>query len=670
MNRTTVMVLALVVLLAHILAMHHDSAGAFALPSDEAHVNFHIARNLVHAQGTVWSAGATPAAILEEGGTSLFWTLIAAAGELWEFSPIRITAALGILCALLTMLTVARLSRDRLVGVAATVFLVVSGPLAATAADGTETALFTLLIAVTFLSQERRRSKWVGSCLALLVLTKSVGILWVLGFLVAALFQRRSCPAGSRLRLGVAFLPPVIVFAVFGFARTAHGAPFFAPDLRALMAVDAESIALGLSSLLALVRGTVAPALLLLPALQLLSGTLTGTGRRALGLTVLGATYIVLTGGDGDPMHAVWVPVLPLAYLAVQEALISGLDRRPKLEGLAWAAISIACLGSVLASKIPGNLGPLPTGTLLEAMARNDDRSREAYGAEWSGRIAVTRDIRRAERLRAVGLFFRHSEGIAPDAVILTPWPGAIGYLSQRRVVDLLGRTEALPGLDRVAPRTGRVRADTVAALKLRPDFIVPLIEDRVHSPTQAEFIQVWLERYDTIGPTEQRKLELLEALADYELVAVPIPARQAERGAPSDVPAFLLRRRDLGLAPTLTIKTGVVRENRFTVSLSHSSHLQIAELEVRIDAPNGSVWYLRPDGVFVRDEAVRARTDALVFPTGDRKVELIYAQLGLQLSKAGVPKQGLRMTARLLNPFADETDEFSVACEPVVADF
>ncbi|MDG1501140.1 MAG: hypothetical protein P8R48_14390 [Planctomycetota bacterium] len=666
MNRTTVLVLALVVLLAHILAMHHDSTGAFALPSDEAHVNFHIARNLVHAQGTVWSAGATPAAILEEGGTSLVWTLVAAAGEIWESSPIRITSALGILCALLTIVTVARLSRSRLVGVAATVLLVVSGPLAATAADGTEIALYTLLVAAGFLFFERRRSKWVGGCLTLLVLTKSIGIIWVLGFLIAELSLRRKCVGKARLRLEFAFLPPVLAFVAFSLARTSYGATFFAPDLQALATVDGESIALGLSSLLALIRGTVAPALVLLPIVQLLRGKLGGTGRRALGLALLGATYVVLTGGANAPMHAVWVPILPLAYFAVQEALIASLDHRPKLEGLAWAALSISCFGSVLASKIPGDLGPLPTRPLLQAMARNDELSLEAHGAEWSGRLAVSRDIWRAERLRAVGLFFRHSLGIAPDAVILTPWPGAIGYLSERTVVDLLGRTAALPGHEAVTSRRGRVRSDTVAALLTRPDFVVPMIADRAYAPTQVEFIQDWLERYDTIGPTEERKLELLEALGDYELVTVPIPSRQAD----SNAAAFLLRRSDLGLAPKLTIKTRVARENRFTVSLSHSSHLQIAELEVRVDTVDGSAWYLRPDGVFVREKPVRSRTEALVFPTGDRKVELVYAQLGPHLSHVGIPAKGLRMTARLLNPFSDETDLFSLACEPVETDF
>ncbi len=665
MNRTTVLVLALVILLAHILAMHHDSTGAFALPSDEAHVNFHIARNLVHNHGTAWSANGTPAAILEEGGTSLLWTLIAALGEWYAYSPIRLTAVLGILCALLTMAAVARLSRDRLVGVTATVFLVVSGPLAATAANGTETALFTMLIALSFLSLERRRSKWLGVGLALLVLTRSVGIIWVFGFLAAAFRQRKQCEGQTKLRLITAFAPAFVAFCAFGLGRIYHGVPFLAPDLRALLATNTDTIALGFSSLMGLITGTVAPVMILLPLLQLPLGKLTGTGKRALGLAALGTVYVVLTGGDSSPMHAVWLPVLPLAYLAVHESLIGGLDRRPSWEGIAWFAIATACLGSVLASKIPGDIGPLPTNRLLESMARNDVRSAEAYGVDWGGRPAVSRAIRTSERLRAAALFFRFGANIAPQSVILTPWPGAMGYLSQRRVVDLLGRTEALPGSNTVNPRTGRIRADTVAALGERPEYIVPLILDRTHPPSLDEFIQTWLERYDEIGPTDERKDELRVALEPYQLVAVPIPAHEEDRGAPSDAPAFLLRRRDLGLEPKLEITLD--NGSRFRVLLTHPGHHQIAELEVRVDTPEGEAWYLRPDGVFVQGPPIRTRTEALLFPTGDRKVELVYAQFATELSKDGAPLPGMRLTARLLNPFSDPAEVFSSVCEPLV---
>jgi hypothetical protein len=670
MNRTTVLVLALLVLLAHILAMHHDSTGAFALPSDEAHVNFHIARNLVHNHGTVWAAGASPAAILEEGGTSLLWTLVAALGEWYAYSPIRLTAAIGIICALSTMVAVARLSRDRLVGVTATVFLVVSGPLAASAGNGTETALFTMLIALSFLSLERRRSGWLGVSLALLVLTRSVGILWVLGFLVAAILQRRACKGETQVKLGAAFLPAVVAFTIFGLIRVGYGASFLAPDLRALFETDMETVRLGLSSLLGLVKGTAAPALVLLALIQLPLGKLSGTGRRALGLTALGTAYVVITGGSSSPMYAVWTPILPLAYISVQEALIGGLHRRPAFEGLAWSAIALACLGSVLASKLPSNLGPIPTASLLNAMGRNDTRSQEAYGTTWGGRPAVAQAIRSSERLRAAGLFFRFGQNIAPDSVILTPWPGAMGYLSQRRVVDLLGRTEPPVGKAHVTPRTGRMRADTVAVLGTLPDYVVPMIADRLHPPTQAEFIQTWLERYDEIGPTEERKQQLRGALEPYQLVAVPIPAHEEDRGSPSDTPAFLLRLRSLELEPKLQIRIDNSGRSRFHITLVHSGHHQIAELEVRVDAPDGSTWYLRPDGAFIENTPVRARTEAFVFPTGEREVELIFAQLGSQLTLDGAPIPGLRLTARLINPFSEPEDAFAAVCEPLVLDF
>ena len=334
MNRTTVLILALVLFLAHILALHHDQAGAFALPSDIAHVNFQVGRNLVHGQGSVWWPGGTPAAMLEEGGTSLVWVLVATWAEFWSWSPVRTASALGILAALLAVACTARLSRDRLVGVTATVLLVVSGPFAASAADGTEVALMTLLATLAFLSLERRRSAWLGGSLALLVLTGSIGVVLVAGFLLAALDSRRG--EGRRLHLGRSFLPPLAAFVVLVAARLAHGAAALTPDLQLLVTPELPRLELGLLSLEGFVRGTIAPLLVLHPLAQLALGRLSGTGRRALGLGILWLAVVVLTGGSGRPMHAAFVPALPLLFLAVQEAFVGGLDRKPQLEWLAW----------------------------------------------------------------------------------------------------------------------------------------------------------------------------------------------------------------------------------------------------------------------------------------------------------------------------------------------
>lgn len=642
MNRTTVLILALVLLLAHVLAMHHDSAGAFALPSDLAHVDFRIARNAIHGQGTTWTAGATAAAIAEEGGTSLLWVMIAAGAELVSVSPVRTSAVVGILAALLTMACMARLSRDRLIGVTATVLLVCSGPFAACAADGTETTLYALLLSLAFLAQERGRSRVLGVSLALAVLTRSDAIIMVAGLLIIALLRRRS--ERGHIRLTVAFVPPVAAFAALVGIRVLHNASPITAQLAAIFAFDPVQIKVGLWSLEALVRGTVAPLLLLLPLAQLPFGGLSGTGRRALGLTCLGTAAVVLSGASASPMHAAFVPLLPLAFIAVQEAFIEGLERRPKLEWAVWSSLALACLASTLASKMPGNIGPLPTAGMLRAMARENPVRKEAFGNEWNGRLGVADELLAAERLRAVGIFFR--DQVTPDATVLSPWPGAIGYLSRLRVTDLLGRTQAAAG-ESTAAWTGRRRTDVVAALQTLPDYIVPMIAGRLRPPTQVELITRWLERFDTLGNTPERRSAMVAALEPYELVAVPTPARESDLLAPASAPAFLLRRLDLKLSPILNV---VQKDGQLEIRLRHPGHHQIAELEVRATTADGRARFLRPTGDFESETPVRARTEILLFPTGDRRINLITAKMPESLA-------GAQLRVRLVNPFSDADD-------------
>ena len=653
MNRTTVLILALVLFLAHVLALHHDQAGAFALPSDLAHVNFQVGRNLVHGQGSVWWPGGTPAAILEEGATSVLWVLLAAWAELWTWSPVRTSAFVGIVAALVAVACTARLSRGRLVGVTATVLLVVSGPFAATASDGTETTLFTMLLALSFLALERRRSAWLGGSLAGLVLTGSLGLVMVPGFLLAAVALRRC--EGRRLSLARAFLPPAVAGAVLVGGRLAHGIPALTPDLALLLAPDPARWTLGLYGLEALVRGTIAPLLLVLPLLQLLTRRLSGTGLRALGLGVLWLTLVVATGAGGRPMHAAFVPALPLLYLAVQEAVVGGLDRRPRLEGLTWAGLTLACLGSVLGSKFPGDLGPVPTGPALWAMAENRPPVVEAFGAEHTGRLQLAAELHAGERRRALGIFLR--DQVAADARILSPWPGAIGYLARRHVVDLLGRVETP-----AASWRGRVRTDVVAALEQRVEYVVPLIADRLRAPGRDELVTTLLERYDVEGATPERRGLLETALAPYELVAVPVPEREQELGLPSAAPGYLLRLRDLGLAPRL----GLVRDGAggVGVQVEHAGHHQIVELELTMTGPDGVRRWVRPDGSLA-DEPVLARTETLLFPTGTRSVELMGLRpTGPTGDEAGAGPRRLR--ARLLTPFSDPADPLAPACEAV----
>ena len=56
MNRTIALFLALVVLLAHTLAIYSSESGALAPPYDFAHVAFRMARNVVQNGVFAWNA--------------------------------------------------------------------------------------------------------------------------------------------------------------------------------------------------------------------------------------------------------------------------------------------------------------------------------------------------------------------------------------------------------------------------------------------------------------------------------------------------------------------------------------------------------------------------------------------------------------------------------------
>ena len=58
MNRSIALFVALVVLLAHVLAIHNDGEGNFAFPYDQAYVVFRLARHLVREGELAWNLGA------------------------------------------------------------------------------------------------------------------------------------------------------------------------------------------------------------------------------------------------------------------------------------------------------------------------------------------------------------------------------------------------------------------------------------------------------------------------------------------------------------------------------------------------------------------------------------------------------------------------------------
>ena len=647
MNRTIALFLALAVLSAHALAIYQANNGDLAPPYDIAHVAYRVGRNLAQTGRMAWDSSLSS----DEVYPSTLWVLVAAVAEHTSFSVTYFTQALGAVSALATVLVVAYLSPHRLAGVIAPLLLVVSGGLASSALSGTEIPFATLAVSVAFLAFERRWRRPFGLALALVVLARPEGAVFAAGLFALELWDRaraRGETGLARRSLAWAFLPAALAACVLVALRFQRTGQLLSPTLQDMLAPDGERLRRGVAFACDLLVGYGAPFLVVFPIWYAARGFLRGTGLRALILALVWGAALVAGGGGVLPFAGEMVPVLPLLYVSIQEAMTLALDSSKRgLPQLSWALFVLGMLSSALASKYPGDLGPLPVAELHRSWQTG--RGPAGFGRSRSlGRLGLDEEIKLTERLRAAGLFLR--DHIDPTYSILSPWPGAIGYLSQMRVLDPLGRATRLPQLERVRPWTSAVRSDLLAVLEEGSEYIVPTMTTSGQAPSMDDLVESWMGRLDGAAQSPERTSLFVQALARYEMIAVPL---EYEHQTPSGGAAvfFLLRRRDLGLAPQLS--ASVERDGRFEVTLEHDSHEQLVDLRVEARDRAGKAWFMRPTGEFTADAGVLARTHILLFPTGNRSVRVAHGQIPAEL-------QACELRVALRNPSARGADPFT----------
>ncbi len=654
MNRTIALFLAMAILLAHALALHVDADGSFAYPYDLPHVAYRLARNFVHHGSFAWDP-LLPAA---ESYPSPLWVAVAAVAEQLYRPVTTFCQTVGIACALVTVVVLAGFSPGRLAGVVAPLLLVVSGAIAAAAASGTEIPLLGLTLTAAFLAYERRRPWAMGLALSLACLTRPEAV-WVgLTLLAIELVRTRWRRGGSGdeprpqpvLR---GFALPLAVHLAVMTARFSLTGFVVAPATAGLFLLEPEELRRGGLYLLDFFLASGAPLLVLLPAWYALRGALGGMGTRALVLTLVWCAVLWLSGGGTLPMSMEMAPILPVLYVSIQEAITVSLDsRRAWLTPVVWGLFVLGLATSALASKYPGDLGPFPTETLHRRLMEPFASPR--FGADGhKGRVGIDEEIDLTGRVRDVGLFLR--DHLDPSHTVLTPWPGAMGYLSRLRVIDVLGRTSPLPGQERVSTWAGVSRADVAQALALEPDYIVPQVRFTEAAPNEQEIASLWIKELDILHHKPRRKLEVREQLLTYELIAVPIGDLRSRPGGERTRPFFLMRRRSLGLAPKLYV---TMDGDEFAVDVQHRGHEQLADLRVTAGGA-GRTWTMRPTGEWTDTGPVLARTRLLLFPTGTRRIRLASGSL------ASLP-DAAELRVVLLNPGARDSGSFARASDPV----
>lgn len=643
-KRSTVLLLALALLLAHSLTLATDDLGRLGPPADRTFAAFRIGRNLVWDGVAQFDLSGSWA----ESYPSWPWVLLSALAERLYWAPTWVAQAVGLLSALGTVLIVSRFSPNRLAGVIAPVLTVTSGAVAVAAGNGTELAPLALGVCSALLCLEAGRTRAYAVLATILVLWRDDGIVLATGLAALAIASRvkprpqdEGLPPQARVPLWALGLP-LLVWLIVGVVRAVSFGAFLPPTLVEATQFDAYRVSAGTGYLTDFALRSGAVSLVLLPVALFASSALSPRGKRALALGLIWCLWALWIGGDGLPFFAYMAPAAPLLFIAIQEALIPLVDaKRTVLRRTGWAIFFLGCGASALASKKPTNLGFLRLSNLQRTWQDPERSSLPLHYQIAPQREGQDQRLVRDERLRALGVFLRDE---APEGARIAAFaPGSLGYLTGLSVSDLLGRATPLVADGTPRPWTGPLRTDLLEALECDPDYIVPTDLFAERTPAVEEWLEQWLQRFDVVGATDERRSALRERLGAYELIAVPVPLDSKRLNQRHDLPVYLLRHLRSGAKTQLSMK--VADDDSFVVECTHAGHEQVVDVDVVLIEEDGTRWHMLPTGGFARQQPHSARTNLLLRQSGGGRIRLVSGRL---------PESGQfrRIEAALRNPY------------------
>ncbi|MCA9001127.1 MAG: hypothetical protein KDB61_04325 [Planctomycetes bacterium] len=654
MNRTTAILLAMGVLLAHALGIHRDFQWNFAGPYDSVHLAYALGENAAAGQGwTLWEGGPGLQAY-----PSPLWVALAWISAWLEWPTAQVAQMVDLFAALLLISASTRIAQDRVAGIIPPVLLVLSGTMASGAVSGTEHVVLALFLVTALVSFERGYWRVFALSLIFMAGLRAEGLVLVLTWIVIWAIARWGGEGPFRIPFK-AFVPSLLLGGYFcwytpaGEAHSLYGAVYHR------LWIDGGS-GHGWDQLLDFTKVAVTPIWMVLGVFFILARRLSPVGRRAFLVACVYAALMVRDGGEDLPFALAFLPILPLICLVAQEMVVSALDTyRPSLEAACWVMLLITAFAAASASKFPGDVGPLsleePHTAWLKA------RSEPSLGQNTVlGRTQLQTEIRRTSEMRRLAQFL--AQHLDAKATVLTPWVGSLAYYTPNPILDWFSRLQTVGDTEQRAYLGFAEGAPITRAFAQSPDIVLPGIgTNAVLGPNAfAEGLNPVLMTLG--GDGEAEKQAMLDRLhREYRLVALPI----AHPTSGLATPFVLFQKLSTGGSPTLRGTWQGTRLNvQAVLSQNATIHLpQMVYLVIFATDSTGMVWTPEPSGMLQPASDAQASSAPVLISGADGTTIQIWSG-DLTASPNGHPIE--RVEAQLFQPQIHRKNPLAPASERI----
>jgi hypothetical protein len=429
------------------LFVYHASL-YWAWTEDDAFISFRYAQNLAAGNGLVFNPGERV-----EGYSNLSWVLLAAGALRAGLDPTTVAKSVGLACGALAVLLAWLLAR-RLTpqpgptALLAPFYLAISPVLVQHSASGLETSLFAVLVMGGVLLTAAGEGFVLRALrvlvLLLLAVTRPEGPAVAALLLLIGPFTRGSARRRRAWTEAVVF---GVLFGTYFIWRWSYfGAPF--PNtFYAKTRGGLHGIIDGAQYTLDFLRDAGGPLLVSLAAVPMIVGRTRPVMVPALVVLAFYFGFVMISGGDWMFHYRFFAHVLPLlaATIAAGLDVVLSLPRPGKARtAAAYALVAIVLLATHMSL---GNTELRIARIVLPALQRHNYLS---------------------QNYEELGRWF--AENTPPDASIAISDVGAVGYFSQRTIIDMFGLID--PHIGRLRGRM-HYKADPSYVLGRHPDYIV-----------------------------------------------------------------------------------------------------------------------------------------------------------------------------------------------------